>query len=179
MINLPDLYYTPEIIAYYCYENDLTIKQAYSLIDSIYNIEYKFINIKYKLDIKSFRYQLMDYWDYLIDKEEYLNDISTIKNYYEELHIPLNVIEETSSLDYFFIKIRLDMIFFNAPYRRIKFRTLLKKYGYKRRSDKFKSHIHKCMDFYQLKGFSNKKEINLNTINIEDMITFKKVNRLK
>ena len=173
MINLPRTYYSPEIIAYYCFENEFTINQIFLLINVIYKKDLIFIHPQYKYDKNKFISKLMDYLDYWTDKEEYLKEVDDVKLFYEELNIPLEIIEETPSLDYFFIKTRLDITFFKVPYRRIKFRTLLKKYGYKRRSDKFKSHIHKCMDFYQLKGYSNKKEINLNTINIEDMITFK------
>ena len=166
-------YYTPENIAYYCYENNLIIKQLFSLIDVIYEKEFIFIQPEYKYDKESFITRLMNYLSFLADKEEYLKEINEVKNYYKELNIALNTVEETSTLDYFFIKTRLDLVFFNVSYKRIKFRTLLKKYGYKRRSSKFKSRIIKGMIFYHIKGYCNHVEININTIDIDDTITFK------
>ena len=115
----------------------------------------------------------MNYLDYLDDKEDYLRSLEDVEKYYEELNIELDDIPQLSSLDYFFITIRLDKILSNKNYKRIKLRTLLKEYGYKRRSENLILYIYACMLFYHIEGYNNNEEIDLYNLNIDNMITFK------
>lgn len=166
-------YYTPEIIAYYFYKNDYGINEVYDSIKKLYESDFIFIDPAYKSNKEKFKTNIMNYLDYLDDKEEYLKNIEDVKIYYDELNIELEDVPQLSSIDYFFITVRLDKIFSNKNFKRIKLRTLLKEYGYKRRSDNFILHIYACMLFYHIKGYYNNEEINLFDLNIDNMITFK------
>ena len=48
--------------------------------------------------------------------------------------------------------LRLRILYGNEPYVRVKLRTLLAKYGYKRRSQQMVSGFEQCLDFYRLEA---------------------------
>lgn len=173
MIKVIDSYYTPEIIAYYFYTNEYGIKEVYDSINKLYELDFIFIHPTYKFNKNNFKIKIMNYLDYLDDKDDYLRSLKDVEKYYDELNIELENIPQLSSLDYFFITVRLDKILSNKNFKRIKLRTLLKEYGYKRRSDNVILYIYACMLFYHIEGYYNNEEIDLFNLNIDNMITFK------
>ena len=77
--------------------------------------------------------------------------------------------------DLYFMMLRLRIRYMNdLKYVRIKLRTLLKHYGYKRRSDKIMSHIRDCIMFYHIQPYlKGEKECDIKDISLDDMITFR------
>ncbi len=139
----------------------------------LYEEDYTYIHPKYKDNPKEFRWQVLNYLEYLLDKEGYNENIQEVKNDYLEMDIELEEPEDFESLDYFFIYIRLERILNKRKYKTIKLRTLLKKYGYKRRSDKFLKHIRECLLFYHIKAYQKSEHADLSKINLDERITFK------
>ena len=63
-------------------------------------------------------------------------------------------LSDFSNLDLYFKEVRFRLRFFSdCGYVRIKLRTLLKQYGYRRRSAKLLEHLEQCMAFYQLQPY--------------------------
>ncbi|WP_302494078.1 hypothetical protein [uncultured Ruminococcus sp.] len=84
-------------------------------------------------------------------------------------------ISNFSNIDLFFKSLRIRIIFDNKKgYVRIKFRTLLRQYGYRRRSERLVDYINTCIDFYRLKPYLHGGvECDIRTVDIDEMIIFK------
>lgn len=78
-------------------------------------------------------------------------------------------------LDLFFMLLRLRILYAGGQkYVRMKLRTLLKHYGYKRRSDIIVSHIQECMMFYHIRSYlRGEQKCSIKEIHLDDMITFR------
>ena len=84
---------------------------------------------------------------------------------------------ETEDLDLFFKNMRLRILYGSGrTYARIKLRTLLARYGYKRRTKSLMEYIHDCVIFYHLNvtkrgGFA----VDIESCNLDTMLTFRAV----
>ncbi len=56
---------------------------------------------------------------------------------------------------------------------RMKLRTMLKNYGYKRRSDSITARLRDCMMFYHIQTYLKGEECDIRKISLDDMITFR------
>ena len=64
--------------------------------------------------------------------------------------------------------------FSDCGYVRIKLRTLLKQYGYCRRSPKLLEHLEQCMVFYQLRPYLRGGiPCELSEISVDEMVVFR------
>lgn len=82
-----------------------------------------------------------------------------------------------SDLDLFFKSIRIRILYgYGNDYVRIKLRTLLKQYGYKRRSQLLLQHINRCMLFYHL-GATLRGGVpcSIEDADLDQMLTFRVV----
>lgn len=84
-------------------------------------------------------------------------------------------LSDFSNLDLYFKKVRFRLRFFSdCGYVRIKLRTLLKQYGYRRRSAKLLEHLEQCMAFYQLQPYlRGAVPCKLSEISIDEMVVFR------
>ena len=78
-------------------------------------------------------------------------------------------------IDLFFMNMRLRILYSeNKEYIRMKLRTLLKHYGYKRRSSAIVTHMRDCMDQYRIQPYLRGYEkCDITDISLDDMITFR------
>ncbi len=82
--------------------------------------------------------------------------------------------EEYADMDFFFLQMRLRIKYeVTQGYTRLKLRTLLKHYGYKRRSKKVMYHISACINHYQLLPTQKGMVCNIWDNTLDDMITFR------
>lgn len=82
---------------------------------------------------------------------------------------------DNTDLNLFFKSIRIRILFLNErDYKRMRLRTLLKAYGYHRRSQKLLQHIHDCLLFYHLQPYEGGNvECDIDNIPIDEMVTFR------
>ena len=174
-----ELYYTPEVIAYFIYKFDFNEQNKIELIHNIYDYEKAFIHPKYQNNKKLFLKRILEFTDYLYYKDDLDNESKSIKKHMKELgHNFTNqyILLKKPPLNFFFVTTRLQLLFNDKSYVRIKLRTLLKSYGYKKKSEKILKHLEKCMYFYHIQAFRADKEIDIFKTDIDDMITFRKTN---
>ena len=78
-------------------------------------------------------------------------------------------------LDLYFKEVRFRLRFFSdCGYVRIKLRTLLKQYGYRRRSAKLLEHLEQCMAFYHLQPYLRGGiPCELSAISVDEMVVFR------
>ena len=84
-------------------------------------------------------------------------------------------LSDFSDLDLYFKEVRFRLRFFSdCGYVRIKLRTLLKKYGYRRRSAKLLEHLEQCVVFYHLQPYLRGEiPCKLSEIPVDEMLVFR------
>ncbi len=168
-----ELFYTAFDVACIVNNFDLTDKFSAKLIRNLWQEDNKFLLKKYQ---KNYRQWFIDvrYWsDYLYDKVIFDKEFPAIQSDFKFLKAE-NFITDNFNIDLFFKTLRVKILYFSEKkYSRMKLRTLLSEYGYKRRSKEFISYIKKCLEFYQIKISFRGKICDLSEINLDDMITFK------
>lgn len=128
---------------------------------------------KKKQYIEDVLYQI----DYLYHKDEVDASIGKIKRTSEELGYKVSKKQLTgdySGISEYFKMLWIQLKFVNqSGYTRAKIRTVLDKYHYKRRSDKFCDYFEECLYFYKIIPTVKGRECNIRTIPIDTMITFR------
>lgn len=171
-----ELYYTPEVLAYYINIYNFSEQYKIKLIHRIYHFEKAFIHPKYQNNKKLFIKKILDFSDYLYYKEELDEELESIEkdmNFLGNDFKNKYILSKKPPLNFFFITTRLQLLFNNKKYIRIKLRTLLKNYGYKKKSNKILKHLEKCMYFYHIQAFFNNEEVDIFEVDIDNMITFR------
>ena len=82
--------------------------------------------------------------------------------------------DEYADIDFYFMQLRLRIRYeLTQGYTRIKLRTLLRHYGYKRRSPKIMLHISKCLNHFHLLPTQKGMICDIWDLSLDEMITFK------
>ena len=171
-----DLYYTPEILAYYINKFEFSQKEKIKLIHKVFYYEKAFIHPKYQNNKKLFLKKTLEFTDYLLFKDDLDDERELIQ---KDMHYFGNkfkndyILSKRPPLNFFFVTTRLQLLFSNREYIRIKLKTLLKNYGYKKKSDKILMYLQNCMYFYHIQGFNASDEINLFEVDSNEWITFR------
>lgn len=173
-----NLYYKPIDIAAIICSFDVGCKRENEIINYIFDSEERFISAEYIGNKKKFILDTYYWMNYFYNK-------STIDSEFPTVHRDLSGVDQNfshddyvsdySNLDLYFKSVRLRILLNGKnDYVRIKLRTLLKCYGYKRRSERLVNHITSCMNFYGIKSYIRGGiECDFENINIDDMVTFR------
>lgn len=159
---------------------ELTIREASELINQVWENETNLIRDDYRFNKKKWCLDF-HYWShYLYDKVTLDNEFPVVQreavssgNYLDEFDY-CNYFQD---FDFFFISMRIEILYLGKRnYRRMKLRSLLSAYGYKRRTEKIVSYLKKCLDFYHIQIYlRNGVECNIEDISLDDMITFRTI----
>ena len=78
-------------------------------------------------------------------------------------------------IDLFFKMKRVQILYLDGQYYvRMKLRTLLKAYGYKRRTQELLKYLRECMMFYHMQTYlRGKEECDIGEIGLDEMITIR------
>lgn len=171
-------YFTPYDLAIFINEQNLNCQEAATFLDNVWDFFREYLDGIYYNDIRKLVKETYYWCSYLNDKPTLDNELLAIKKDLDTVGIDFaknNYTAEFTDIDRYF-KFTLLRLKFFTPFIRIKMRTLLKLYGYKRRSVQLISHINQCMEFYQIQSFLRGGEpCCLNDIHIDDMIIFKQL----
>lgn len=136
---------------------DLGVREEAALLEKIWTEEQSFLAPELVASKRTF---LLDvaYWAlYLREKPCIDREFPMIQQDAVDCGANLSkdaFLSDFSNLDLYFKGVRFRLRFFSdSGYIRIKFRTLLKEYGYRRRSVKLLEHMEQCMAFYQLQPY--------------------------
>lgn len=152
---------------------DLPIKNSAELIRKFWNEDKNFLQSKYRQNYRKFFLNVRYWSDYLYDKVTFDKEFPAIHNDCEVLKAE-NFITDNFNIDLFFKTLRVKILYIGEKkYSRMKLRTLLSEYGYKRRSKEFLSYIKKCLEFYKIQTSLRGKICDVSEINLDDMITFR------
>ncbi|PWM79564.1 MAG: hypothetical protein DBY32_01470 [Phascolarctobacterium sp.] len=175
---MQNLYYTPLDIAAIIKSLDLKYSDKQNFITAIFIREQDKLVLKYRSNFRNL-FLSISYWGhYLQNKDSIDAEFPAIKKSLDSMNIKIledDFITDYSDLDLFFKSIRLRTLYLSEKdYVKIKLRTLLKRYGLKRRSAKFIEQFTQCLQFYKLQIYlRGKQECDIRTVNIDDIIIFR------
>ncbi|MDD4510784.1 MAG: hypothetical protein PHY23_07785 [Oscillospiraceae bacterium] len=149
-------------------------------LDRIWDNERAFLAPEYRCNRRMLILDMMYWTHYFSDKMALDNEFPAIAKDFE--HISGEFRREA----YFYDGYDLDLFFKNArlrilyggkqDYIRLKLRTLLKEYGYKRRSNQLIERISRCMYFYHIEAtLRGSTPCRIDEIGIDEMLTFRVV----
>lgn len=173
-----ELYYTPYSLAILITIRDLSEKKIARFLEIIWKYENHLLDLQYRASFRSF---ILDtyYWiHYFYDKNTLDAEFPSIQNDMLGVGGSAETDKFTSEfpdLDLFFQNMRVRIIYDGyQDYVRIKLRTLLKAYGYQRRSKMLMDYMNHCMESLQLKVFlRGGVQCTLQEANLDDMLTFR------
>ena len=126
------------------------------ILDRIWEGEKAFLDIRYRTNQRRFILETYHWLQYFYDKPIIDRESLAIQRDLEHANRTLRTDQLTSDfsdLDLFFKSIRIRILYGDGhDYVRIKLRTLIKQYGYQRRSRLLLEHINRCMLFYHLEA---------------------------
>ena len=132
----------------------LGCREESRILDRIWEGEKAFLDTPYKANQRKFILDTYHWLQYFYDKPIIDREFPAIQKDLALSNRALQAEQLTndfSELDLFFKNIRICILYGNGnDYVKIKLRTLLKMYGYKRRSQLLLQHISLCMTFYHL-----------------------------
>lgn len=171
-----ELLYHPFYLASIVVDNELSPADTNDLLVKVWNEEKSFLFARHQIDMKQFIKDIMEEVSYLTDNGDLESEFSSVAKEVE--YFGGKISEDTEQLYYIaskLIEIRLKMLYLGGQdYVRMKFRTFLNNYGYKRRSAAINAYINQCLYFYHLEIFLKGHEpCTVDGIKLDDMITFR------
>ena len=175
---MTELYYNAYSVAYFVVSQEMGSKTQMAFLENLYEDEKGFILPYYKWNKKAFFSDVLYFEDYLIDREKLDKEFPVIKKDITASGRQFDIAEKMSDypdINLFFMIMRLRLLYVSDQgYTRMKLRTLLKHYGYKRRSVAITKHIQDCLSFYRIKSYlRGGQECDVKEISLDDMITFR------
>lgn len=157
---------------------DLGAQKTGRLLEELFQKDRFFIERDYRNN-KRHLYLDVYYWlDYLSDKPIIDQEFPSIQkdfNSFGRMITEDAFITEYFDLDLFFKKMRLQLLFLGGQdFVRMKLRTMLRAYGYKRRSEKLLQYLNGSLLFYHIETFvRGGVECSISEIGLDEMITFR------
>lgn len=136
---------------------DLSCQRQVDFIENIWAKEHRYLKQEYHTDKRSLILDTQYWLTYLSDKFTFDAEFPVIqrdvKAFGGEL-IKENYIADNSGFDLFFKSTRFRILYGGGnDFVKVKRRTLMKKYRYKRLSSKLASYFNRCIDFYDLQTY--------------------------
>lgn len=175
---MEELCYSPLDIAAVIYSRGLGYRTMVDFLNSIWENEQSFFQKEYR-DNKRKMILGVYYWlTYLSDNPAIDAEFPVIQMDMQTMGRELKenaYIADTFSLDLFFKSIRLRILYGGGkPYVRVKRKTLMAKYHYKRLSPTLVEHLHKCIHFYRLQPcVKDHVKCRIEDVGIDEMIVFR------
>lgn len=172
-----ELYYTPLDLAVIISGLDLGLREQGELLDLIWKKERAFIDPEYRDDKRRFCLKVLYWLDYVYDKQTVDAQFPQVQEdaWLSQRTLPESeYLSDFSSLDTFFKSIRIKLLCGERNFVRVKLRTLLRQYGYQRRSPRLMEYFAQCLLFYHLQPYlRGEEECDLRDVDIDAMIIFR------
>lgn len=175
-----ELYYDSFDLACIIHSQDMGIRTASEMLEKVWKQDNLYLHPYYRKDLRRL-YLDVHYWtDYLCDKSVIDKEFSSIQRDFKSFG---REVEEASfvtdyfDLDLFFKSTRLQILYLDGQdYVRMKLRTMLKAYGYKRRTQELLKYLRECLLFYHMQTYlRGKEECDIGDIGLDEMITIRVV----
>ena len=171
---MKELFYTAIDVA--CIINNFDFTESFSaeLIYKLWNEEKNFLAPEYRNDYRKWFLDIRYWSNYFYDKVTFDKEFPAIQKDCGDLLEEKNFLEDDFNLDLFFKSLRIKILYVGEKnYSRLKLRTLLSTYGYKRRSKEFIAYVKKCLAFYHIQTSFHGEICDVAEIKLDAMITFR------
>ena len=173
-----ELYYDSYSVAYFIVSQEMGSRKQMEFLEDLYQRDYEYLHPVYKNNKKDFVSDVLYWTDYLIDKDKLDKEFPVVEKDFKATgrqFIRESLMSDYPEFDLFFMIMRLRILYNGGKdYTRMKLRTLLKQYGYKRRSEAIVAHMQRCMVFYHIQTYlRGEQECDIKYIKLDDMITFR------
>lgn len=173
-----ELFYDSYSVAYFIVSQEMGTKTMMEFLETLYFEEYAYLHPDYKGYKRDFISDVLYWTDYLIDKDKLDKEFPAIERDFKATgrkFVRENLMSDYPEFDLFFMIMRLRILYVaDQGYIRMKLRTLLRHYGYKRRSKEIVNHLNRCMMFYHIQPYlRDYEQCDVGKVDIDDMITFR------
>lgn len=175
---MKELYYSALDLAIIISSLNLGCREEAELLKRIWHNERAYLLSEYRKNFRKFMLDVYYWLIYRFDKPAIDAEFPAINRDFAVIGKKIDINDYTCEmldLDLFFKSIRIKILYTGTQhYVRIKLRTLLKQYGYKRRSAKLLQYINECLHFYHIATYvRGEVECNFGDISLDEMITFR------
>ena len=158
----------------------MNCEQYIELLQNIHRYDSIFIQPEYRSDLKMFILAVMDKLNYISDPTTYLSEQSDIEKDMNDYGLINNSKKDDTEHTFshlIFKELRIRMLYINIKgFAKMKLRTLLSEFGYKRRSPNIITYIRDCLQFYHIEtSLKGNEPCNIEDIDIDDMVVFRTV----
>ncbi len=158
----------------------LGCRRQYQVMEAIWKKEKTHLELKYLESYRRFVLEIQYWMHYLHEKNLLDQEFTAIQQEIAALNGSLQAEDyqrDFWGLDLFFKRARIRILYgYRKDYVKIKLRTLLKEYGYKRRSQNLVLHIQECMEVYGLEAtLRGGVPCNVAEVGLDAMLTFRVV----
>lgn len=175
---MTQLCYDAYSVAYFAVSYEMGSRKVMEFLEDLYLREQSFLHLQYRENRKRFFSDVLYWTDYLIDREKLDREFPDVERDFEALGRQFdweNRTAEYREIDLYFMFVRLRILYLGTQdYVRVKLRTLLKHYGYRRRSRTIVAHMRTCLEYYHIQPYLKGGMLcDINGIKLDDMITFR------
>lgn len=177
---MEELCYSALDIAAIIKSMDLTCQDQAKFLNQIWENEKPFLQENYRTDKHKMISEVFYWLTYLSDKMTIDEELPIIQKDAQASGREINESEysaESLGLALFFKSARLRILYGgNKDHVRVKRKTLMAKYGYKKLTAELSKHFNQCLYFYHLQPYLSKKvKCNIKETKVDDMIVFRVV----
>lgn len=164
--------YTPSDIAKFLISGDFRLSDERRIINEIWYLRRDVLSIGYMQDKESFRRAVYnEIMRYEISDE--LDDINDILEEMGSKFIIKDAADEQDAVTHYLKNIKLHLTY-KTTYKRIKLRSLIKMFGYERRSQQLLKNINQGLDVLGIKTYVNGNILSdIAQISLDDIIMFR------
>lgn len=178
MMDFSRLYYDAYSLALFIVSHEMGSRRTMDFLEKVYAEEKGFLHPDYLQDKKTYLSDTLYWMEYLIDKDTLDAEFPVVEKDFNatgKTFVRESMMSEYPDIDLFFMFMRLRILYVDTQdYERMKLRTLLHRYGYKRRSPAIVDHINTCLIFYHIQPYLRGYErCEIEKVDIDDMITFR------
>ena len=171
------LFYSAIDIAFILQDLKLGCREESKVLDSIWENEKSLLSEQYRDNKRKFLLDIYQWSHYILDKDAIDEELVAIQRDLKHSDKTLQLDQLSgyfSDFDIFFKSCRIKILYGSRNYVKIKLRTLLERYGYKRRSSLIVQYIKHCLTFYNLQVAVRGGDIcDIETVGIDEMLMFR------
>ena len=172
-----ELNYSALDIAVFVSSMDLPCREESRVIEDIWAGENELLSSRYKDNLRQFILDVRYWLNYFYEKPVLDREFPAVQKDLSRMEHSFCVGEyfsDFTDLDLFFKALRIRILYCGEKYVRIKLRTLLARYGYKRRTPQLMAHIEHSLQFFHLEAaLRGGVPCSIRDIALDDMLTFR------
>lgn len=169
--------YTPEMLAILVISEDMGPKLTSQFLTCVWKNEKQHLAKEYTDDLRKLHHAVDRYRNFYADRSSWEADFPKIQRDFESVGRDVSSILPVTNenLELFFVRVRLRILFLQErTYSQMKLRTLLKAYGYQRRTEELVSFMEETLEALELSVLlSNRRECNLRKVKLDDILVFR------